>query len=185
MSTLSEMLQAVLGTKQTGYLKIQEGEHEGFLAVENGTIVNAKTGSYIALQALFQLVGWKEAHFEFHERPIPEDLTRDLAVYEPQVLIQGIDKKTRELAALEEAIPSFDSVLRYVGGEAHGSIEATSTDLGLLNLANGHRSVREISEMVKLSPLEVARSLARFRAPGVLELLPAKATRSKSMAETR
>ena len=70
-STLSEMLQALIGTKQTGYLKMHEGEHEGFLAVENGTIVNARTGPYVALQALFQFVGWKEAHFEFHERPIP------------------------------------------------------------------------------------------------------------------
>ena len=78
----------------------------------------------------------------FTSGPSPADLTRDLAVYEPQVLIHGIDEKTRELAALEEAIPSFDSMLRYVGGEAHGAIEATPADLGLLNLANGHRSVR-------------------------------------------
>ncbi len=176
------MLRALIGNKQTGYLKMQEGDHEGFLAVENGTIVNARTGPYVALQALFQFVGWKKAHFEFDEHPIPADLSRDLAVYEPQVLIRGVDEKTRELAALEEAIPSFDSVLRYVGGEEHGAIEATPADLGLLSLADGHRSVGEIAEMVKLSPLEVARSLARFRVPGVLELLPEKTRHGKRMA---
>ncbi len=85
-------------TRQTGYLKIKEGEQEGCLAIENGVIINARAGSCAALQALFQFVGWQTARFDFHERPLPIDLSRDLAVYDPQVLIEGVAFKEQELA---------------------------------------------------------------------------------------
>jgi hypothetical protein len=96
-SNLLEILRTLMATKQTGYLKVKEGEREGFVAVENGIIINAKTGPYTALHALFQFVGWREAKFDFHERPMPSDLSRDLAVYDPNVLITGIAAKVDEL----------------------------------------------------------------------------------------
>jgi hypothetical protein len=90
-------MRALVNTKQTGYLKLRNGELEGFIAVENGTIVNARMGPYTALHALFQFVGWHEARMEFHERPMAEELGRDLAVYDPQVLISGVTAKVEEL----------------------------------------------------------------------------------------
>jgi hypothetical protein len=169
-TTLTEILRTVINTKQTGYLKMKEGEQEGSVAVENGIILQARTGAYVGLHALFLFVAWREARFEFHERPMPADLARDLAVYDPQLLITGVAFKVDELTLLHQAIPSLDSVLCYVGGEGLGSLEVTSADLGLLSQADGHRTVREIAERVNLSPPEVARSLARFRLAGVLEL---------------
>jgi len=170
-SSLAETLRLLVNGNQTGYLKIREGDSEGFLAVENGIIVNAKTGPMMALHALFQFVGWREATFDFHERPMPVELSRDLAVYEPQVLIEGVAFKEDELALLQEAMPPFDSIPHYTGAGSVGSAEATPADFGLLSLTDGHRTVREIADMVKLSPLEVARILARFRLAGVLEVV--------------
>ena len=64
-------------------------------------------------------------------------------------------------------------------------MDATPADLGLLSLADGHRTVREIAEKVMLSPLEVARNLARFRLVGVLKLVTPKVIpRSKSALAT-
>jgi DNA-binding Lrp family transcriptional regulator len=55
-------------------------------------------------------------------------------------------------------------------------VEVTQADLGMLVLADGHRTVREIAERVRLAPAEVARHFAKFRLAGVLELVktPAK-----------
>ena len=92
-----EFLRVIVNAKQTGYLKIKEGEQEGCLAVENGIILHARAGSDTGLPALFQFVGWREARFDFHERPMPADLSRDLAVYDPQVLIAGVAFKVEEL----------------------------------------------------------------------------------------
>ncbi len=116
---------------------------------------------------------------------MPADLSRDLAVYDPQVLITGVAFKVDELTLLHEAIPSLDSVLCYVGGEGLASVEVTSADLGLLVLADGRRTVREIAEQVNGSPMEVARTLARFRLAGVLELVDPPVSPSRSaMAAT-
>jgi hypothetical protein len=172
-SNLTEILRGIVKAKQTGYLKIKGGGQEGCLAVENGVILHARAGLATGLPALFQFVGWREGQFEFQERRLPADLSRDLAVYDPEVLITGVAFKVDELNLLREAIPSFDSILSYVGGEGLGSLEVTSADLGLLAQADGHRTVREIAEKMNLSPMDVARNLARFRLAGVLELVPA------------
>jgi hypothetical protein len=179
-SNLTEILRVVVNAKQTGYLKMKEGEQEGCLAVENGIIFHARAGSDTGLPALFQFVGWREARFEFHERPMPADLARDLAVYDPQVLITGVAFKVDEQNLLHEAVPSPDSVLCYMGGEGLASVEVTSADLGLLVLADGHRTVREIAERVNSNPMDVARHLARFRLAGVLELVAPPVSRVKS-----
>jgi hypothetical protein len=169
-SNLTEILKIIVKGRQTGYLKMKEGDLEGCLAVENGIILHARAGFYTGLHALFQFVAWRGALYEFHERPMPGDLLRDLAVYDPEVLITGVAFKVDELTLLHEAIPSLDSVLSYVGGEGLASVEATSADLVLLDLADGRRTVREIAERVNLNPAEVARNLARFRLAGVLEM---------------
>ncbi len=179
ITNLTEILRVIVNVKQTGYLKMKDGAQEGCVAVENGIILNARAGASAGLHALFQFVGWREAQFEFHERPMPPDVVRDLAVYDPQVLITGVAFKVDELALLFEAIPSLDSVLNYVGGEGLGAIEVTSADLGLLALADGQRSVRDIAENLKQSPMEVARQLARFRLAGVLELVAPATSRLK------
>jgi len=179
-SNLTEILRIIVDAKQTGYLKMKEGGQEGCLAVENGVILQARAGSDTGLHALFQFVGWREARFDFHERPMPADLSHDLAVYDPEVLITGVAFKVDELTLLHEAIPSLDSVLCYVGGEGLASVEVTSADLGLLALADGRRAVREIAERVNMNPMEVARHLARFRLAGVLELATPPASTAKS-----
>jgi DNA-binding Lrp family transcriptional regulator len=56
----------------------------------------------------------------------------------------------------------------------------TNADLGLLVLADGHRTVREIAQRVNLSPMEVARHLARFRLAGVLELARPRVSPAKA-----
>jgi hypothetical protein len=169
-TNLTEILRVIVNAKQTGYLKMKEGQQEGCLAVENGIILHAHAGSDTGLHALFQFVGWREARYDFHERPLPADQSRDLAVYDSEVLITGVAFKVDELTLLHEAIPSLDAVLCYVGGERLASVEVSPADLGLLAMADGHRTVREIAERTNLSPMEVARNLARFRLAGVLEL---------------
>ena len=178
-SNLTEVLRVVVKAKHTGYLKMKDGDEEGCVAIENGIILNARAGAATGLPALFQFVGWREGRFEFLERELPADLSRDLGVYDPEVLITGVAFKVDELTLLHEAIPALDDVLCYVGGEGLASVEVSSADLGLLAQADGHRTVREIAKRINSSPAEVARNLARFRLAGVLQLVPGPGTPAK------
>jgi hypothetical protein len=95
---LAEILRMLVKARQTGNLTVQESGQEGTLAVENGMIVNAKTGLSSGMHALFELVGWHEARFEFREEPLAPDFPRDLSVYDPEVLIAGVAAKAKSAA---------------------------------------------------------------------------------------
>jgi hypothetical protein len=171
-SNLTDILRSVVDAKQTGYLKLKDTTQEGCIAIENGNILHAKTGTSRGLPALFQFVGWRDAKVEFHERPMPPDLVRDLAAYESHLLLTGIAFKIDEQNLLQEATPALDDVLRYIEGDAAASVEVTPADVKLFDLADGRHTVREIAEQVNLNPTEVARQLARFRLAGLLKLVP-------------
>jgi hypothetical protein len=97
--SLAEVLRKLVEAKQTGILTLKQRDKEGTLVIENGIILNATTGSQIGLHALFQFIAWREARFDFQEKPVLPNLARDLAVYDPQVLIQGVATKVEELPA--------------------------------------------------------------------------------------
>ena len=170
-NTLTDILKTIVDVKQTGYLKIKEGDLDGCLAVENGVILSARSGNATGLPALFQFVAWREARFEFQERSVRPDTARDLAVYDPQLLLTGVAFKVEEQNLLLASLPAIDDVVRYVGGSGLASVEVTPADLKMLSLADGRRTVREIGERCGLGPAEAARQLARFRMAGVLEVV--------------
>ena len=62
-------------------------------------IVNAKTGLQSGMHALSNPLAWPRAHFEFREKPLASDLSRDLAAYDPEVLITGVAAKVAAGAA--------------------------------------------------------------------------------------
>jgi hypothetical protein len=97
-TNLAEILRRLVQAKQTGILSIQNGAEEGMVALETGMIVNAQTPLHGGMHALFEFVGWNEPHFEFLERPLATDLPRDLAVYDPLVLLAGVAAKMASLA---------------------------------------------------------------------------------------
>jgi hypothetical protein len=181
-SNLTDILKTIVEIKHTGFLKIREGDHDGCVAAENGIILYARAGTATGLPALFQFVSWREATFEFQERPIKPEVTRDLAVYDPQVLITGVAFKMDEQNLLLAAIPPVDAVVRYVGGNGLASVEVSPGDLKMLSLADGRRTVREIGERSNLGPMETARHLARFRMAGVLEVVEARGSKPKLAA---
>src|ERR1043165_6131650 len=168
---LAEVLRMLISTRQNGLLRISHRGEEGLLALERGVVVNAATATQQGLPALYQFIVWRDADFYFDEQNIPPNAARDLATYPAQVLIDGIARKIDELAALQQAVPTLDSVLYYTGGEALGDVEASPAELGLLILANGTKTVQQIAHKANLNPLEVAKSLAKFRLAGVLELV--------------
>jgi Domain of unknown function (DUF4388) len=170
-TSLIDILETVVDVKQTGYLKIKEGDLEGCVTVENGVILSARTGNATGLPALFQFVAWREARFEFQERPIRSEAPRDLAVYDSQVLLTGIAFKVEEQKLLLAALPTSEDLVRYIGGDGLASVEVSPADLKMLSLADGRRTVREIGERCGLGAMEAARQLARFRMAGVVEVV--------------
>ncbi len=168
---LAEVLRMLTMTRQTGILRLTMGLEQGFLGLEQGLIVSAVTGNTTGPQALFQFILWREADFIFKEQPLDPSIGRELASYDPAILIDGVAKKIDELAALQQAVPTLDSVLYFLGSESLGTTAATPSELGLLILADGKNTIEQIAAKAQMNPLEVARTMARFRLAGVVELV--------------
>jgi hypothetical protein len=99
-TNLAEALRMLVQAKKTGNLVLDHDGVKGAVALENGLIINAKAEDCIGMHALFQFVSWNNAHFEFQEQPLAPDLTRDLSVYDPEVLITGVAAKTGACAEI-------------------------------------------------------------------------------------
>lgn len=168
---LAEVLRMLTMTKQTGILRMTLGLEQGFMGLERGLIINALTGNVGGPQALYQFIIWHDADFVFKEQPLEASAPRELASYDPAILIDGVAKKIDELAALQQAVPTLDSVLYFLGSESLGTTSATPSELGLLLLADGKNTVEQIASRVQMNALEVARIMARFRLAGVVELV--------------
>lgn len=168
---LAEVLRMLTMTKQTGILRMTMGLEQGFMGLDQGLIINALTGMTSGPQALYQFILWREAEFTFKEQPLDASAPRELASYDPAVLIDGVAKKIDELAALQQAVPTLDSVLYFLGSESLGATPATPSELGLLLLADGKNTIDQIAAKAQMNPLEVARAMARFRLAGVVELV--------------
>lgn len=168
---LAEVLRMLTMTRQTGILRLTMGLEQGFLGLDQGLIVSAVTGNTVGPQALYQFILWREADFIFKEQPLDASVSRELASYDPTILIDGVAKKIDELAALQQAVPTLDSVLYFLGSESLGTTNATPSELGLLILADGKNTIEQIAVKAQMNPLEVARTMARFRLAGVVELV--------------
>lgn len=143
---LAEVLRLLSGTKQTGRLILKQREAEGALGLEEGKIVQAKAGEETGMPAIYQIILWREAQFAFEDGPLPENRARELAGFDTKVIVDGIAKKIDELAALEQAVPSLDSILLYMGSESLGGIKANPSELAMLIMADGQRTVQQIAD---------------------------------------
>lgn len=168
---LAEVLRMLTMTKQTGILRMTMGLEQGFMGLDQGLILNALTGNVSGPQALYQFILWRDADFAFKEQPIEATAPRELASYDPAILIDGVAKKIDELAALQQAVPTLDSILYFLGSESLGTTSATPSELGLLLLADGKNTIEQIATKTQMNGLEVARIMARFRLAGVVELV--------------
>ena len=93
-SNLAEILRMLVQAKQTGTLTLHNDAQQGSVALENGMILSARTENESGMTALFHLVSWPDPHFEFKEQPLAAGVSRDLADYEAEVLLKGLEKKS-------------------------------------------------------------------------------------------
>lgn len=180
--SLLQVLRTVAEVRPTGYVKLKEGERTGCIGVENGVILNARTGSATGLPALFEFVTWREALLDFQERPLAAEASRELAAYDPQVLISGMAFKVEEQNLVLDAMPSLDAVVRACALTRTPATELTPWEVQLLALADGRHTVRQIAENVQLGASEIARQFARLRLAGLIAIVEQKVTRTAMAA---
>jgi len=142
--SVPDVLQMLSQNGKSGTLNLR-GRSVGRIYFRDGKIINAETRSLKGRKALFRLVAWPEAHFDFEpgipERPAEPALEGSTS----SVLMEGF-KQLDEMRQLAQRLPRLDEKIRSkaTGTEA----PFTVTQRIILNAAAGGATLEEIIDAV-------------------------------------
>ncbi len=164
---LAEVVQLLSASAQSGVLLVRQGNRDSAVGLQLGQLVDARSGEAIGLDALALIASSLEGEFTFQVGAVSAGQT--LAAYPTDQLIEGLRREIADQRAHLDAMPEADSVIRYISGGASAGLHATPEELGLLLLADGRRTVRDIAATAGKPLAEAQWVLARFRIAGLLE----------------
>jgi hypothetical protein len=179
-STLNfaEVANLLSGSAQTGALRITQNLPLGTIYFWQGQLVHAENGSFTGLDALGALASYFSADFNFDADVPPPAQT--LVAYSTKDLIENIRQQIEEVGAMAAAMPAAADVVKYIPGKSVSGLHGTPTELSLLLLANGTRTVNDVAREAKMDVEAVRFTFARFKRAGVLESFPTKAPPSST-----
>jgi hypothetical protein len=171
-STLNfaEVANLLSGSAQTGALRITQQLPLGSVYFWQGQLVHAENGSLTGLDALGALASYFSADFNFDADVPPPGQT--LVAYSTKDLIENIRQQIEEVGAMAAAMPGASDVVKYIPGKSVSGLHGTPTELALLLLANGTRTVSDVAREAQMDVEAVRFAFARFKRAGVLDSFP-------------
>jgi len=179
---LAEVCRLLSASNQSGVLNLLSPQEEGHARIffQAGQIMHAGAGELNGLDALSEICRYTDAAFAFETGVVAPAQT--LAAYPTAKLIEKIRQHMDQLQALRVATPDPADILNYNPGASLAGLEATADDLSLLLLCNGSRDVNEVAKVANRSLGDVLKTLARFRAAGILDLQKGASTQTTPVA---
>uniref|UniRef100_A0A7V3RIQ3 DUF4388 domain-containing protein n=1 Tax=candidate division WOR-3 bacterium TaxID=2052148 RepID=A0A7V3RIQ3_UNCW3 len=175
---LTDVFQLIqLGAKD-GSLRIQTQNDVGVVYFKNGMVVHAKTNNLVGEQAIDSILQWRKGRFTF--RPGEETLEKTVELPIQQVILDAA-RRIDELNKIQRLIPSFDMVPKIVEVPETGveKINLRPEEWKVLAFVDGHLSIKEIAERVKLSEFETGRILYGLISSGLVKLIQQKVEEKK------
>jgi hypothetical protein len=175
---LTDVFQLIqLGAKD-GSLRIQTQNDVGVVYFKNGMVVHAKTNNLVGEQAIDSILQWRKGRFTF--RPGEETLEKTVELPIQQVILDAA-RRIDELNKIQRLIPSFDMVPKIVEVPETGveKINLRPEEWKVLAFVDGHLSIKEIAERVKLSEFETGRILYGLISSGLVKLVQQKVEEKK------
>ncbi|MGQ9664576.1 MAG: DUF4388 domain-containing protein [bacterium] len=167
---LTDVFQLIqLGAKD-GSLRIQTTSDVGVVYFKNGMVVHAKTNNVLGEQAIDTILQWRKGRFVF--RPGEETLEKTVELPIQQVILDAA-RRIDELNKLQRLIPSMDMIPQIVEIPDIGveKINLRPEEWKVLAFVDGHISIKEISQRVRLTEFETCRILYGLISSGLVKLL--------------
>ncbi len=136
------------------------------LGFQFGQLVDARSGDLAGLDALALIASLGEGDFTFEAGAHTGG--QSLAAYPTAQLIENVRQEVVERRSLAAAMPLAGAVPRYLPGGVQSGLEATPEELGLLLLADGVRTVKDIALASGRDLVGVQAIFAKFRLAGVV-----------------
>ena len=165
---LTEILQLLRTTQQTGCLSLTCRGGSGAIYLEKGAIVEAQSSHLSGRDAIKLLAVFNAGSFEFTIGNLAA--FRSLMSDSTDALIELLDERRIEATQIRELIPQSHEVPFYLGGALPSNFELTASELAVaMQASSGTLSIEQLSERLSLDLLFVGYTVARFRAIGSIK----------------
>lgn len=165
---VADLIQLLSVNGKTGRLTLT-GKHSGRVQLREGRIVGATAGSAAGRKALYRLVGWTDAEFEFDPTDDPaaaDDLgpSAQRLVMDALVGLDDLSRLRGELPAPERPFSVSDGVRMLLADPA----ALSPVERAVLREAREHATLDAMLERVDAPDVEVARAVLELLARGAI-----------------
>ncbi len=145
----------------------------GQLLIQLGHITQTQLEIFIEEQiqeAVFELLRWDQADFEFMAQDLFPDEDIGLAIGTEELILEG-SRRLDEWSRIVEKIPSMEVVFKMtpLKSRASNSINLTADQWVVLTFVDGRRTVRDIAEATSFSSMKSCKVLYELLTEGLLE----------------
>jgi hypothetical protein len=123
------------------------------------------------LDAVFDLVDWREGTYRFEADAEPLASEVPLAVPVDQALIE-VSRRREEWESVSEVIPTLDSVPQFREGASTSTADLEPDEFAVMASVDGVRSVRDLAYDLGYGEFEAARVVYALSLVGLVEVAP-------------
>jgi CheY-like chemotaxis protein len=164
-----DLLQLMGLNGKSGTLHLR-GRSVGRIFFRDGQIINAELQGLRGKKALFRIMAWPEARFEFEPGDPARQVETALDASTSSVLMEGF-AQIDELRSLSAKLPPLDRRLRPAGKSATGRQKLSTTQRIIIRTAKRGATLEEIIDTVPDNDLDAYIALDDLLRRGVLEPL--------------
>ena len=123
------------------------------------------------LDAVFDLVDWRDGTYRFEADAQPDAPEVPLAVPVDQALME-VSRRREEWESVSEAIPTLDAVPRFREGASTSTADLEPDEFAVMASVDGARSVRDLAYDLGYGEFEAARVVYALSLLGLVEVVP-------------
>ena len=167
--SLNDILLLASGGRKSGLLKLTKGKETVEFYFADGEIIHATCPIGEGEKAILYPVTWGEGTFTLLPNGTPPASTINKPSSE---ILDEVKAMTREWETILEVIPSGKTVLRIadVGEEQSGPITVPHVGWRVLSKIDGHRTVQEIAEILRIPYAYTAKVIFNLHKSGLVEI---------------
>ncbi len=166
-TSLAEVLRLLCASAQSGDLRLSAESYEAHIYLFNGQILHAECGAEFGIEALRTICSSLQADFAFQGGV--SNAGRSLAEYPTTALIESIRNAIEMERDIARATPSANDIPK-LSAETIENLDTAPEELQLLILADGTRTVSQLSDETGLPLDYVVQFVARHVVAGALQI---------------
>ena len=162
---LTDVLSFLCTQKRTGKLLICEKKKEGEVFLTDGKIIHAQFAQCVGLQALLFMLAWETGTYNFTPKKTSDQTTIEM---ETNQILSLLSKRVQEWNRINKDHSLNLNVVLYLLPQARGTIRLKKEEWNILAKIDGRKSLKNISDEMYLAPLDVVKTMQRFRKAGLI-----------------